>query len=121
MKVTLNIQEDVELRAAIKEAIVGQVLAVTREEITAIVREEIGKKIRNSDVQYLNRLIGESMQKVLEGILYEKYEVDTWRTAWIEPAITKYLDMKVGNALKGRNWDGVVEALAKQKIKDMIK
>lgn len=121
MKVTLNIQEDKELRAAIKDAIKGQVMAVTREEITQIVRDEIGKKIANKDVQYLNRLLETSMKQVIESILYSKYNVPGWYNEWIEPTITKYLDSKVKEALKGKDWSKVVDDLAKQKIKELIK
>ena len=41
MKVTLNIENDAELRAYIKECIKGQVLAVVREEFTAMVQNEL--------------------------------------------------------------------------------
>ncbi len=121
MKVTLNIENDAELRAAIKEAIKGQVMAVTREEITDIVKEEIGKKIKNSDTQYLNRLLADSMKSVIQDILYKDYGVGQWSTTWVEPTITKYLDIKVKEALKNKNWDSMVDALAKQKVKDMLK
>ena len=121
MKVTLNIQDDAELRASIKEAIKGQVLAVTREEITEIVKSEIGKKIQNSDTQYLNRLINESMKSVLQVILYKEYGVDNWSNTWIEPIITRYLSDKVQDALKGKDWNTLVDTLAKQKVRELLK
>lgn len=121
MKVTLNIEQDAELRSVIKDAIKGQVMSVTREEITSIVKEEIQKKVQNSDVQYLNRLIGDSMKSVIADILYKEHDVDSWHNKWMDPIITKYLDSKVSAALKGKNWDSIIDTLAKKKLQDMIK
>ncbi len=39
MKISINIQEDAELRAHIKDMIKGQVLSVARQEIRAIIKE----------------------------------------------------------------------------------
>ncbi len=121
MKVTLNIEQDEQLRAAIKDAIKGQVMSVTRDEISQIVRDEIGKKIANRDVQYMTRLLEISMRYVIENILYKDYDIPGWQNKWIEPTITKYLDSKVKEALKGKDWNKVIDDLAKQKIKELIK
>ena len=44
MIVKLKIEEDAELRAAIKDAIRGQVLSIGREEILNILKEAVGQK-----------------------------------------------------------------------------
>ena len=45
MKVVLNIQDDAELRAHIKDAIKGQIRSVAREEIIAILKEILVSKV----------------------------------------------------------------------------
>lgn len=45
MIVKLNIEEDAELRAAIKEAIKGQVRSIAREDIIAILKEILSSKV----------------------------------------------------------------------------
>lgn len=45
MTVKLNIEEDAELRAAIKEAIKGQVRSIAREDIIAILKEILSSKV----------------------------------------------------------------------------
>lgn len=121
MKVTLNIEQDEQLRAAIKDAIKGQVMSVTREEINLIVKSEIGKKIANRDVQYMNRLLSESMTQIIKEILYKEHNIGNWDSTWIKPIVDKYLDSKVKEALKGKDWKKVIDDLAKQKIKELIK
>ncbi len=49
MKITLNIGEDAELRAFIKEAIKGQVMSIAREEFVNIFKEELTRKIKGTD------------------------------------------------------------------------
>ena len=46
MVVTLNIENDAELRAYIKDCIKGQILAITREEFKNIVTEELEKRLK---------------------------------------------------------------------------
>lgn len=49
MKVRLNIEEDSELRAAIKEAIKGQVVSIAREEVVKILADILAQKVPTVD------------------------------------------------------------------------
>lgn len=55
MIVKLNIEEDAELRAAIKEAIKGQVRSVAREEIIGILKEILVAKVPEANPDTLLR------------------------------------------------------------------
>lgn len=55
MKVTLNIQDDQELRASIKDAIRGQVLSIVREELTQTIKDEFKRKLIAMEVVLLKR------------------------------------------------------------------
>ena len=49
MKVTLNINEDAELRAHIKEAIRGQVISIAREEVVKLLGDILAQKVPTVD------------------------------------------------------------------------
>jgi len=50
MKVTLNIENDQELRSHVKELISGQIKSIAREEVREMVKELLSKKIQDSNL-----------------------------------------------------------------------
>jgi len=116
MKVTLNIENDVELRTYIKDAIKGQVLNIVRKEFLEIVREELERKIKGTSEYAFKSMQQEAMTKATSNILYEKHNVSNWNYAFIEPYINKKLD----DVLKNKDWKLLVDNLAKEKVKKLI-
>lgn len=116
MKVTLNIENDVELRAYIKDAIKGQVLNIVREEFLQIVREELERKIKGTSEYAFKSMQQEAMVKATANILYQEHNTSNWNHAFIEPYVNKKLD----DALKNKNWQLLVDNLAKEKVKKLI-
>lgn len=57
MKLQLNIEEDEELRTYIKQTILAQAKAITREEMRGAIREEIARIIDTRLDYYLNKMI----------------------------------------------------------------
>ncbi len=112
MKVTLNIENDVELRTYIKDAIKGQVLNIVREEFLEIVREELERKIKGTTKYAFKSMQQEAMTKAISDILYKEHNVLNWNTDFIEPYINKKLD----NVLKNKDWNLLVNNLAKEKV-----
>lgn len=116
MKVTLNIENDVELRTYIKDAIKGQVLNIVREEFLEIVREELERKIKGTSEYAFKNMQEAAMTKAISNILYKEHNVSTWNHAFIEPYINKKLD----NVLKNKDWNLLVNNLAKEKVRKLI-
>jgi hypothetical protein len=116
MKVTLNIENDVELRAYIKDAIKGQVLNIVREEFLEIVKEELERKIKGTSDYAFKNMQQEAMTQAINNILYKEHNVYTWNHSFIEPYINKKLD----ESLKNKNWTLLVDNLAKEKVKKLI-
>ena len=116
MKVTLNIENDVELRTYIKDAIKGQVLNIVREEFLEIVREELERKIKGTSEYTFKSMQEEAMTKAISNILHQKHNVSRWNHVFIEPYISK----KLNDVLKGKDWNLLVDNLAKEKVKKLI-
>lgn len=117
MKATINIENDQEIRAYVKDLIRGQVMSIAREEITDIVRQEILKKLRGADSYYMSNLIADSVKRVTADILYKEHNVDEWNTKWINPIIEK----TVNSSIERKNdWSKVIDEIAKDKIKSLI-
>lgn len=66
MTVTLNINNDDELRAHVKELISGQVKSIVREEIKDILREILSKKIQDKDLPAVDFLIKDEVVKAIK-------------------------------------------------------
>ena len=111
MKVTLNIENDAELRAYIKDAIKGQVLNIVREEFIEIVKEELERKIKGTSDYAFKNMQQEAMTKATTSILMTEHKVFSWNTDFIEPYINKRLD----EVLKNKDWKLLVDNLAKEK------
>lgn len=92
MNVTLNIENDAELRAYIKDCIKGQVLSIVREEFVAIVKEEIERKIKGSGEKLFERMLKEA---VFEVIARDRGEL-----------IKPYIETAIKDAIAGKVWTG---------------
>ncbi len=116
MKVTLNIENDAELRAYIKDAIKGQVLNIVREEFLEIVKEELERKIKGTNDYVFKSMQQEAMTKATSAILYKEHNAVNWNHDFIEPYINKKLD----DVLRHKDWKLLVDNLAKEKVKKLI-
>lgn len=117
MNITLNIQNDQELRAFIKDAIKGQVLSIAREEFLQIVRDEIQRKIKGTDDSQFYRMFRSAMENACLKILRDDHNVMDWNKTFISPIVSAV----VSNTLKGTDWNKLVDQVAKEKIKELIK
>lgn len=66
MTVKLNISEDAELRAAIKDAIKGQVISIVRETVTDVLKEVLESKVSKISIE---SLLFEEMGKIIKRTL----------------------------------------------------
>lgn len=117
MNVTLNIENDAELRAYIKEAIKGQVLSIVREEFLQIVIDELDRKLKGTDKYNFDRMTKEAMQLAISNICYKEHNVGKWNSDFIKPIVSSL----VNEAIKGKDWNKLVDDLAKEKVKSLLK
>lgn len=120
MKVTLNVENDKELRDYIKECINQQVLSIVRDEFLEIVKSEILRKIKsigNRDFDYLQKTAFESAAKKI--ILPESGIFD-WNDEFIKPLASIIVTDRIEKAVKGVDWKKIVDTLAKEKLKSLI-
>jgi hypothetical protein len=117
MTVTLNIENDAELRAYIKEAVKSQVLSIVRDEFLQIVKDELERKIKGQDKLYFDRMIRDSMQNAVSSICYKEHNVASWRNDFINPIVSSL----VSASLMHKDWDKLVDDVAKEKVKSLLK
>ena len=117
MKVTLNIENDAELRAYIKDCIKGQVMSIAREEFTAMVKEELERKLKGTDKFNFERMLRESMKDAVKSILYTEHSVKNWGTDYIKP----YFEEIVKKSMDGKDWNGLVDEAAKKLLGSLLK
>jgi FKBP-type peptidyl-prolyl cis-trans isomerase (trigger factor) len=99
MKVTLNISEDAELRAHIKDAIKGQVASIMREEIRGVLQEVLTGKISASTLNP-DSLIQDEIRKLVKAQL----DNGSWGTpSYIQKVARELVNQQVLDALKSRN------------------
>ncbi|MDO8640854.1 MAG: hypothetical protein Q7R33_04870 [Nitrosarchaeum sp.] len=65
MKATINIGEDAELRAAVKDMIRGQIKSITREEIREIVSEEVKGIIKGTILKRLDKTVDDEVKSLI--------------------------------------------------------
>lgn len=116
MNVTLNIENDAELRAYIKECIKGQVLSIVRDEFVSMVQTELERKIKSTDKYNFNRMQKEAFKEAVTAILYKEHNVGTWSSDFIKP----FVEAKVKEAIANKDWKQMVDVLAKEKVKSLI-
>lgn len=76
MKIHINIAEDVELRAFVKEQIRGAVKSITREEILGYIVAEIQNKNKSMDGVF-GQMLREEAKKKVAGSTWEKGMLET--------------------------------------------
>ena len=117
MKVTLNIEDDVELRTYIKECIKNQVLSIVREELLEIITKELDRKLKGSNGSNFERMQKEAMTIAIKGILYKEHSVSRYNSEFIKP----YVEAVVKDAITGKDWKQMVDQLAKEKVRSLIR
>lgn len=118
LHVTLNIQEDSELRNEIRGMIKGQVLGIVREELLQDVKEELKRKVEAMKGSVnLEYLLKNTLRDLVSDILYREFKIDTWNHDFIKPFVEKRLEA----ALAGKNWNQLIDTLATEKIKAFLK
>ena len=115
MNISLNIQNDAELRAYVKDLIKGQVLAIVREEVLGIVKDELTRSLKNSTTKNFDYMVSNALTKSVQNILYKEHNVNGW-SDFFKPIVEK----KVEEALGNRDFKGIVDNIAKEKIKSLI-
>lgn len=116
MIVTLNIQNDAELRAHIKDAVKGQVMSIVREELIEIIKSELDRKVKGWETQHFQQVMKMAMDDILRDILYKKYDVSSWGESFLRPYINEILD----KVTKGNNWDALIEKTARERMKALL-
>lgn len=116
MTVTLNIENDAELRAYIKDCIKGQVLSIVREEYLEVIKKELVRKLNMSDMRTFERMSQDALKSAVSDILYKEHGVSRYGDEFIKPVVEKLVKEAVSN----RDWNKMVDDLAKQKVRSLI-
>jgi hypothetical protein len=118
MHITLNISSDAELRAAVKDMIKGQVTSLIREELTSLMLEEITRKIKGMETHRFDRWLQDAMTAAVKEILQREHKVAEWGTDFIKPYVMQRLNSVL---LDSKDWNKLVDEMAKEKIKALMK
>lgn len=116
MKVTLNIENDDELRAYIKDCIKGQVLSIVHDEFKEMVLNEIERKIKGSDLRNFERMQHNATTEAITRILHKNHSVGNYNKDFIKP----FIDSRLDNVLKNFDINKIVDDLAKEKLRKLI-
>jgi hypothetical protein len=116
MNVTLNIENDAELRAYIKDCIKGQVMSIVREDFEQMVMEELERKLKAKNTYHFDQMLENAMQKAVRGILYEQ-GVSDWNIEYIKP----HIEQIVKKSMEGKDWNKLIDDAVKEKLRSLIK
>lgn len=116
MQVKLNLKNDAELRAYIKDLIKGQVLTIVREDFLEIIKQEINRKIQAEKPGSFERLLKQSAVLAVRDLLWSKHNVSKWNDEFIKPIV----EAQVAEAIKGRNLDAVINDMFKDKLIELL-
>jgi len=111
MNITLNIANDQELRAYIKEMIKGQVLSIAREDILTLVKDEFEKKLKQMDFTDFQKLFNKAAEGHIKGLISKDDLTGVARTM-----ASKY----ISETMKDKDWDKLIDAAAKKKLNAML-
>lgn len=117
MKVSLNIENDAELRAYIKDCVKGQVLSIVREGYVTIIKEEIERKMQDKSSLYFEKIIRDSFVIAVTKICRDDFNVSDWNNKYLEPTIASV----VQRAISGKDWNKLIDDLAREKVKSLLK
>lgn len=118
MNVTLNIENDNELRTYIKDCIKGQVLSVVREEFVEMVHDELERKVKGIDERRYDQIHKAAAAEAMKDILYKEYGITTYNTDFIKPFVEQAVKRAVDSVTI--DWDKTINQLAKEKIRSMV-
>ncbi len=90
MNISINISEDKELRLALKDMIRGAVKAITREEIIQIVCDEVSRKSKINNAEYVDRIVEETISAQVQHALKPK-----WGDSFIQKTATAIIKEKL--------------------------
>ena len=117
MDIKLEIHNDKELRAYVKDLIKGQVLSLGREEFLDIVRAEIERKLKGTDQAYFAHMLRGCMTEAITDILRKDHKVVSWNTEFVNPIVEKV----VSEILEKRvNIKQMVDIGVKQKLTKLL-
>ena len=97
MTVNLSIENDEELRAYVKDLIRGQYLSFAREEVRAMVYEELTAKISGLNTQRFEQWIKEALRSSITDILRKEHG-HTWKKDFIKPYVEDYANTMLASA-----------------------
>jgi len=117
MKVTLNIEQDKELRDYIKDCISGQVKKIVREELMTLVVEEINKKVKGLDKPHFDNEFRICMVASIGKELQKNHNIPGWEQKWVKPIVESIVEKYI----KDYNWNLLIDDLAKEKVRKLIK
>ena len=117
MKVTLDINNDAELRTHIKEAIKGQIASIVREEYYELVKAEIEKKVKSHSGSNIEYYLREGISKTVKALVNSSDLTKTVNKDFVIPIE----EQKILETLEKKNWDKLVDEMVKEKLKSLIK
>jgi len=103
MNIKINIEEDNELRASIKNAVEGQVKSLNRDEIVKSLQEEIVKKLNNKE--YMDTMVRNTIINSIGSILMKQGIIQQWQSDWIQP----YVENAIRKSIDNLNLDFMVK------------
>jgi len=103
MNIKINIEEDNELRASIKNAVEGQVKSLNRDEIVKSLQEEIVKKLNNKE--YMDTMVRNTIISSIGSILMKQGIIQQWQSDWIQP----YVENAIRKSIDNLNLDFMVK------------
>lgn len=109
MTVTLNIQDDHELRAYCKDLVRDQINSISREELTYMIKAELDRKVLGLDTQRFEQLMKQCFKEAIIEILRRDYKVNDWSDVWIKPYMTNYFD----TVINGKRSEDLIVQIAK--------
>jgi len=110
MKVSLNIDNDEELRLYVKDLIRGQMLSIAREELREMTVAELNRIISSKSETVFMQIFRECMQKAITQLLITKHGVSEWNKDFIKP----YVESRINECLNGRPTEALVLEIAKK-------
>lgn len=90
-KVTLNLEQDEELRAYIKDLIKGQIVSITREEIINTLKEVLGDKTKVIDVQKIDFIV----KDVIKVHVDKELSNSSWNSNFIKDEARKTISQYI--------------------------
>lgn len=110
MLIKVNLEEDAELRSAIKDMVRGQIKSVIREDLDAMIKDELERKLKARTGINFDYLVKAAVDQNVKGIVMND----------IYPAyreiMTKRLDVAITEAIEKKDWSTVITAKVSEKI-----